>query len=272
MPHTARDTQKTVSSYFFITTPAVAAASVPVTSRVNNDLIPEIGNQFEVGTKGALQNGKLTYELALFNAVFSNKMTTVAVPLNATTTMYSYVVNGGKQKHKGIEALVKYTAYQSASGFFKAVTPFANFTYSDFKYDNFKFQTVGKTAANKDTALTSDFSGQQVAGVAKTMFNVGIDVFTNPGFYFNINLLNRGGMPITSDGVYKTKSYTLLNSKLGYQKALSKHFDADFYFGINNITGTQYPFMVFANQLPDAYLPAPLKANYFGGINLKYNF
>ena len=26
------------------------------------------------------------------------------------------------------------------------------------------------------------------------------------------------------------------------------------------------------NQLPDAYLPAPYKANYFGGINFKYNF
>jgi iron complex outermembrane recepter protein len=53
---------------------------------------------------------------------------------------------------------------------------------------------------------------------------------------------------------------------------LSNHFDADLYFGINNITGTQYYYMVFVNQLPDAYLPAPNKANYFGGINLKYNF
>lgn len=261
-----------VSSYFVITTPAVSAASVPVTSRVNNNLVPEIGNQFEVGTKGTLQNGKLTYELALFNAVFSNKMTTVAVPLNATTTLYSYVVNGGKQNHKGIEALLKYTAYQSTTGFFKAVIPFANFTFSDFKYEDFKFQTIGKNVANKDTAITTDFSGQQVAGVAKTMANFGIDVITNAGFYFNVNLLYKDGMPITSDGVYKTKSYTLLNSKLGYQKALSTHFEADFYFGINNISGTQYPFMVFANQLPDAYLPAPLKASYFGGINLKYNF
>ena len=30
--------------------------------------------------------------------------------------------------------------------------------------------------------------------------------------------------------------------------------------------------VVGTNQLPDAYLPGPLKANYFGGINFKYNF
>jgi hypothetical protein len=30
--------------------------------------------------------------------------------------------------------------------------------------------------------------------------------------------------------------------------------------------------MVFANQLPDAYLPAPRNAMVFGGLNLKYTF
>jgi iron complex outermembrane receptor protein len=41
--------------------------------------------------------------------------------------------------------------------------------------------------------------------------------------------------------------------------------------GINNIGGTKYPMMVFVNQLPDAYLPAPPNAVVYGGINLKYN-
>ncbi|MBC7689291.1 MAG: hypothetical protein H7211_14065, partial [Aquabacterium sp.] len=50
------------------------------------------------------------------------------------------------------------------------------------------------------------------------------------------------------------------------------HFDIDVFAGVTNITGTQYAYMVFVNQLPDAYLPAPYKANYFGGISFKYNF
>ena len=91
------------------------------------------------------------------------------------------------------------------------------------------------------------------------------------GIYANLNYLYKEGFPITSDGVLKTTSYNLVNLKLGILQQLSKHFDIDAYFGINNIGGTKYPIMVFVNQIPDAYIAGPAKANYFGGINLKYN-
>jgi iron complex outermembrane receptor protein len=81
----------------------------------------------------------------------------------------------------------------------------------------------------------------------------------------------KDGMPITSDNLYNASSYNLLNAKLGFRRSIS-HFDVDAYFGANNLTGTKYYFMVFVNQLPDAYLPAPQEINYFGGINVKYNF
>ena len=245
-----------VSSYFFI----------PFTGQLNTGLKSEVGDQFEIGTKGALLGNKLVYELAFFYAKFKNKMTAIAVP-SATapnTTAYSYVANGGDLDNKGIEALVKYEVYQSDNGFVKIIRPFGNLAWSDFKYENYRFQ--------KSVTVTEDYSGKPVAGVAKFTANLGIDFITNPGLYANINYLYKDGMPISSDGLNKTSSYQLLNAKLGFQKGLSTHFDIDAFFGVNNITGTQYAYMVFVNQLPDAYLPAPFKANYFGGINLKYIF
>ena len=250
-----------VSSYFFI----------PTTGKLNTDLKPEVGNQFEIGTKGSLINDRLSYQLSLFSAKFSDKMTAIAVPLNGstTTTAYSYVANGGKQNDKGIELLVKYTAYQSPLTFIKFIRPFANFTYSDFKYEGFSFQTLNAT---RTAAVVTDYDGKEVAGVAKRVANLGVDINTRPGFYANLAYFYKDGMPITSDGLNRATSYSLLNTKLGYQRSISAHFDLDIFFGINNITGVQYPYMVFVNQLPDAYLPAPYKANYFGGINFKYNF
>jgi len=38
------------------------------------------------------------------------------------------------------------------------------------------------------------------------------------------------------------------------------------------MTNTKYPLMVFANQLPDTYVPAARNANYFGNLQLKYGF
>ncbi len=257
-----------VSSYFFITTPAVTTPVTPATGRVNETLKAEIGNQFEIGSKGQLLNNRLSYELAYFHAVFSNKMTSIAVqsPASSTTTLYSYVVNGGKQIHNGIEALIKFTAYQSENGFFKLVRPFGNLTYSDFEYgSNFIF----KRGFNKGDTL--DYSNKKVGGVAKIMTNLGVDLLMAHGLYANVNYNYKDKVPITSLNDLYAKNYNLLNGKLGIQRSLGKHFDLDVYFGATNITGTKYYIMVFVNQLPDAYIPAPKKANVFGGVNLKYN-
>src|SRR6187399_1586467 len=182
-----------VSSYFFITTPAVTTPATPATGRVNEDLKPEIGNQFEVGTKGQLMNSRFVYELAYFHAEFSNKMTAIAVqsPASATTTLYSYVVNGGTQIHNGVEALLKFTAYQSDKGFFKMIRPFANLTYSDFEYgDDFKIQ--------KSVTVTEDYSGKKVGGVPKIMANLGVDVMMKQGLYANMSYNYKDEVPITS--------------------------------------------------------------------------
>jgi len=253
-----------VSSYFFVPVS-------PSVGFVDSTLKPEKGVQFEIGSKGVIFNNKLAYQVALFQAKFKDKMTAIAVPLNppAVGTAYSYVANGGDQNDKGVEVLLKYTAYESQTGFIRMVRPFGNFTYSDFKYENYKIERL-KSPATADTII--DYSGKDVAGVAPIVANIGVDLFVAGGVYANVVYSYKDPMPITSDNLFMTTSYSLLNAKLGIQRSLSRHFDIDAYVGANNITGTQYPYMVFVNQLPDAYLPAPYKINYFGGINLKYNF
>lgn len=267
-----------VSSYFFIVTPVVG--STPSSGFVNTDLKPEHGDQFEIGSKGSLLKDRLTYQLALFSFKISNKMTAVSVPLNATTTAYSYVVNGGDQKHKGVEATLKYAIVNNEKRVVTNVTPFINFTYSDFKYgDDFKIVT-GSTVALRDTI---DYSGKRVYGVPKIMNAFGVDVATRFGLYANLVHIYKDGVTIgttrtSTSGVYpkvfttyQSSSYNLLNGKIGFKTNLSSHFFMDLFFGVNNITGTQYPIMIFVSQIPDAYLPAPPKAVYYGGINLKYN-
>lgn len=255
-----------VSSYFYITTPAVTTPATPATGRVNETLKPEIGNQFEIGSKGKLLSNKLVYELALFSTKYTNKMTSVAVvsPANPNTTLYSYMVNSGEQLHKGIEAVVRYEVMDNNKGFFTSVKPFANLTYSNFKYVTFTYDSsVTKQVSFKDNA---------VAGVPKIMANLGVDVSTKPGVYANITYNYKDKLPVTALNDVYTTSYSLLNAKIGYKTSLSKHFDVDLYAGGQNLTGTKYFLMVFVNQLPDAYIPAPRNANLFGGINLKYNF
>lgn len=282
-----------VTSYFYIPWSATNSA----TGVIDRNLKPEIGNQFEIGTKGALLKNKIIYQLAAFDAVFSHKMTAIAVPNPSNSaTLYTYVVNGGKQDDKGIEASVKYTAVQSDKGFFTNISPFVNFTYSDYKYKNFVFQSTVKSviAPTKDSAVTKDYSGHTVPGVAKYVFNAGVDITTRIGLYANatwsykdrqeISSLgtNTGetiGTPVkytsnyipytTVSALYHVSSYSLLNAKLGYRHSFGR-FDLDAYFAASNITNTKYPIMIFVNQFPDSYTAGPKNANVFGGINLRY--
>jgi iron complex outermembrane recepter protein len=250
------------SSYFYITTPGPTGIG-----KVNDDLKSETGNQFEAGAKGRLLNNKLTYEVAFFSTEFSNKMTTIPVANAAgTATLYSYVVNGGTQKHQGIEALIKFTALQNDNGFFKTIRPFVNFTSSNFKYGNNFVLRKGFAAGD-----TLNYSNKAVAGVAKITANAGADIVMKHGLYAAVSYNYKDKMPITSLNDLYAGSYNLLNAKIGIQQRLGKHFDADIYAGASNITNTKYYLMVFVNQLPDAYIPAPPKANFFGGVNLKYN-
>ncbi len=255
------------SSYFYITTPAVTKPVTPATGSLNHVLSPEQGDQFELGSKGQLFDNKLTYELAYFNTVFSKKMTAIAVvsPASPSTTLYSYVVNGGKEVHSGVEALIKYNLYQSASNFISSIRPFANLTYSNFTYgDNFKIQ--------KSVVLTEDYSNKMVAGVPKYMINFGVDVLSNVGLYGNMTYNYKDRTPITSMNDFYATSYSLVNGKIGYQNKLSNKINFDVYVGVTNLMGIKYPMMIFANQMPDVYTAAPEKPLVFGGVNLKYNF
>jgi iron complex outermembrane receptor protein len=190
------------------------------------------------------------------------------------------MINGGDQIHKGAEASIKYSIIKEGNGVFANVTPFVNFTYSDFKYgDNFILKSGTTTAAGGID--TMNYSGLDVFGVPKVMMAWGIDVATRVGIYANFSHLYKDPQNISlerltnnpeSFAVRKATSYNLLNAKIGCRRTLSTHFDFDVFFGINNITGVQYPIMIFVNQLPDAYIPAPPKAVVYGGLNLKYRF
>ncbi|WP_116126779.1 TonB-dependent receptor [Lewinella sp. IMCC34183] len=243
---------------------------ISTTGELNTGLTPEHGVQLEVGTKGSFLAGRLAYTLAAFQTKFKDKFTTITVqnPEN-TATLYSYIVNGGRLNNQGLEVAASYDAVRAGTGFMTEVRPFANLTYSDFTYEEYRFESVGKNAANGDSTVVQDYSGKAVAGVAPVVFNLGVDVATRAGVYGNAYYNYRGRMPFTSDGVNETDPYGLLNAKVGVRKRFG-HLSLDLYAGAYNLTGAQYYQMVFVNQLPDAYIPGPNEANFFGGINLSY--
>ncbi len=243
---------------------------ISTTGELNTGLTPERGVQLELGTKGNFLNDRLAYTVAVFQTKFRDKFTAITVQNSENTaTLYSYLVNGGRLNNRGLEVAASYEAVGSGTGFLTTLRPFANLTYSDFSYEDYRFEAVGRNAIGGDTTLVQDYSGKAVAGVAPVVFNLGVDLATKLGVYGNAYYNYRGRMPFTSDGLHETDPYGLLNLKLGLRKQFG-HLTYDLYAGGYNLTGAQYYQMVFVNQLPDAYIPGPNELNFFAGINLQY--
>jgi iron complex outermembrane receptor protein len=252
-------------------TPPPTADVVNATiGKVNANLKPESGMQYEVGTKGDLFSRKLSYQLALFDLDVHDKIVSETVPSANGLPQYTAYVNAGRQQDLGAELSLSYLLVEDKNAAISLLRPFVTYTYSDFKYKDFK-------SDNNNNAATVDYSNKKVAGVAPSVLNVGVDLETKAGFYVYATYRYNGAVPYTFDNLHVAKSYNLLNGKIGYRSVFGNHFSLDVYAGADNLTNsTYYTFLFFSGNLAGTtdphFLPMPYKATVYGGAKLAYIF
>jgi iron complex outermembrane receptor protein len=52
-----------------------------------------------------------------------------------------------------------------------------------------------------------------------------VDILAAAGIYANVVWSYKDEMPITSDNLFRTDSYNILNAKVGIRRSILKHFD-----------------------------------------------
>ena len=239
----------------------------PGNPSVNTDLKPEIATDYEVGSKGSLLHKNLSYDIAIFRMDVQDKLV-VQFP----TAAYSITTNAGKVKHQGVELSTSY-AWNIEKSFISLVKPFISYTYSDFKYVDFK--TIPSDPAQQNASpnqkVPVDFSGKTIEGTPKNLFNAGFDIETNIGLYVNNTFNYIDKIALDFANLHYAKSYTIFNSKIGFKKLISKHVDLNVFAGMDNIGNTHYASHIFLNSrdYPKVYNPMPL-SNWYFGINFKY--
>jgi len=249
-------------------TPPLLSDIIAGDGSVNDQLKPELGVQYEIGTKGELLNDRFSYKLAIFDLEIKDRLAI------QHKNGVNYTTNVGKQQNKGFELSLGYNVIENREAPVSLLKLWLSYTYSDFTYKDFKVYTEN-TSGNDSTA--ADFSGNSVAGVAPNMFNLGLDVQTTPGFYLHAKYKYVDKTPITFDNKHDARAYNLLTARIGYQKEFGKHFNLDAFVGSDNLTGSTYYNFLFVGQnissLGDGYiLPAPYKATFYGGATLQYRF
>lgn len=246
--------------------PTSSDAVISYTGEPNAGLKPERAWQYEIGSKGSVANNRLSYTVALFQMNVKNKLSSESVFDAGGTKLYSYAVNAGDQRDRGLELSAGFALIDDPSKQVSLLKPFATYTRSNFEYTNFK-------SDNNNDAKTVDYSGKAVTGTARNVYNLGVDARLRSGIYGNLTYHNTDGFPIGYDNVNWAPGFSLLNAKVGVSHDFAGRFTVDAFAGGQNLGNSLYFTQVFLNHKLDSvgahmYLPGPYTAKYFGGVKV----
>ncbi|MGK0252693.1 MAG: iron complex outermembrane receptor protein [Mariniflexile sp.] len=222
---------------------------------INTNIKPETGWNFEVGSRSSFINNRLQLNVALYRLEIRNLLVA-----RRTGNDEFIGVNAGKTQHDGLEFSLNYQWLIKQKFTFN--------TYTNYTYNNFIFKEFIDDGAN--------YSGNDLTGVPKDVFNAGIDLSSSFGLYGNINFQYVGSMPITDSNSLFSESYNLANLKFGFQKNINKKLNFKIYLGINNIFDQAYASQIlinatsFGGSAPRYYYPGN-PVNYYTGFNFNYS-
>lgn len=226
------------------------------TGNINQDIKPETGYNFELGSKLHLFSKKLYTEIAVYRMEIKDLL----VAKRIGDDQYEGV-NAGKTFHEGIEISLKHNWAINKT----------------FNLNSYTGASIGNYEFKEFVDNGNDYSGNKLTGVPANTASAGFNFNTNSGFYFAADFQFTDKIPMNDSNVNFSDSYSLLNLKTGYQfeilSGLTTHLDA----GVNNVTNEKYASMILTNATavgnaqPRFYYPG-LPINYYGMISLNYLF
>jgi iron complex outermembrane receptor protein len=169
--------------------------------------------------------------------------------------------NAGRTNHNGIEFLLNYhfSLLQNLSG-----SAFINGAINDFRFDEFVDDGT-------------DFSGNLLPAVPNHSFQAGIDLELWENFSIFTSFEQQGKMPLNDENSGYTDSYSLVDFKALWSPKLFDHWESQIFAGVNNLFDEHYAASIvpnavgFGGSAPRYFYPGKPR-NFFGGIELSYNF
>lgn len=220
----------------------------------NTSIKPEIGWNFELGTKGTIGKS-FFFELSAYYLKIKNLL------VAQRTGDDEYIgVNAGRTDHPGLEIKLDYQLIDSPmwSSFVRM-----NANLTRYRFDDF-------------TDQENDYSGNKLTGVPASVTNWMLETNYTNGLFANLHFQTIGSMPMRDDNTIFTKAYELTNIIAGYQRSFG-NLSISLSSGIQNLFNTSYASMILINataigsQSPRYYYPG-LPRNYKTTVSLKYTF
>jgi iron complex outermembrane recepter protein len=212
----------------------------------NPNIAPQQARSAEFGTKGKLKNG-IRFDLALFNIETENDVVPYQITGQTGKTFYR---NAGKTSRKGIEIGLNYEIIPGLTAYYTQ-------TFSDFKYKTYSVNTT-------------IFDGKILPGIPKTNTQLEFRYAHEKGFFASVQGRNVSAVYANDANTASADAYSVVNLRLGHTFS-AKMFQIEPFFGINNLTNTNYIANVQLNAQSDRYFEPATLRYFFGGLKMRLN-
>lgn len=227
--------------------PPTSAELYPSTSTFNNTLKPEIGENWEAGVKGSFFKKQFNAELTAYLFNLDN-----AIVIQRTDGGSEYFINAGETNQQGLEVQLAWEPMLKHAPV--DLKLWINYTLNNYSFEKY-IAPDGVT----------DYSGNDLTGVAPNTVVSGFDVKSDAGVYFYSTYTYTDNVPLNDNNTVYSDASHLLVLKLGYQLK-RKSFTLDFFAGIDNVLDEQYSLGHDLNAFGARYYNPASTRNYFGGV------
>lgn len=210
---------------------------------INKSLSAEIGNSFELGSRGSLPFGELRYDASIFYYRLKNTIVDYVSPRG--TDLFR---NAGSTAQHGLEGAIEFP-YSLPVKNGEVYTRLA-YTYYGFRYNEYIVQQV-------------DFSGNKIPGVAPHTLSINSRLTIPKGIFFNLNYLFKSQIFLNDENTDKSDSYHLMAIKTGWNGNIKPLSEVEVSIGVNNLFNQVYSYGNDVNAFGRRYYQPSPGRNFF---------
>ena len=237
-----------VSRGYSIPTTAEIRAS---DARINPDLKPESGWNYELGFRARTPFEGVNIDIAVFNYQLDN-----AIVRRVNANDQDFYVNAGGTHQKGIEITIASKILTQKTGFIKQIDFNNAATFNNFR---FKDYVVG----------SSNFTGNLLTGVPKINLNSNLNFVFAKGFNLFVQYQYNGKTSLNDAETVFADEYHLVMSKLNWQTKIKKSI-FNLSFGVDNLLNEKYSLGNDLNAFGNRFFNVAANRNYFFGFGVRF--
>lgn len=196
----------------------------PSDNKIYTNLHAEQGWNTELGIRGRLFNGRLTWDLSGYHYLLED-----GIVSQTDSTANTFFVNSGKIKQLGVECSLstELLPYNEQRSFFKQIRWNSNYTYSHYKYEDYIING-------------NNHSGNRVAGVPRTTLinSLYFQIPAGLSLFLQHNYTSR--IPLNDSNNAFSDPYNLFSAKLEYTTHTPIFLPNRIYIFADNLLNEKY--------------------------------